>query len=70
MRGLMSTTARTIQEVAEYRNVDPERACRMIKRRGLPGFKGGGGWWFRREEIDDSGAEQKEAAVWRDEEER
>jgi len=66
----MSTTAMTVQDVAEYLNVDPKTVYRMVKRGDLPGFKVGGSWRFRREDIDDWIAQQKEAAARRDEEDR
>ena len=59
----MSTTAMTVQDVAEYLNVDPKTVYRMVNRGELPGFKVGGSWRFRREDMDEWIAKQKAAAT-------
>ena len=66
----MSTTAMTVQDVAEYLNVDPKTVYRLVNRRSLPGFKVGGCWRFRKEDIDDWIVMQKEAATSNPGEER
>ena len=63
LRTLMSTTAMTVQDVAEYLNVDPKTVYRMVKRGDLPGFKVGGSWRFQKEDLDAWIAKQKEAAA-------
>ena len=60
--------AMTVQDVAEYLNVDPKTVYRMVKRGNLPGFKVGGSWRFQKDDIDGWIAKQKEAAAQRDEE--
>lgn len=59
----MSTTAMTVQDVAEYLNVDPKTVYRMVKRGDLPGFKVGGSWRFQKDDLDAWIAQQKEAAT-------
>ena len=59
----MSTTAMTVQDVAEYLNVDPKTVYRMVKRGDLPGFKVGGSWRFQKEDLDAWIAKQKVAAT-------
>ena len=59
----MSTTAMTVQDVAEYLNVDPKTVYRMVNRGDLPGFKVGGSWRFKKEDLDNWIAAQKEAAA-------
>ena len=59
----MSTTAMTVQDVAEYLNVDPKTVYRMVNRGDLPGFKVGGIWRFQQDDIDAWIARQKEAAA-------
>jgi len=53
----------TVQDVAEYLNVDPKTVYRMVNRGDLPGFKVGGSWRFKKEDIDTWIAKQKEAAA-------
>ena len=59
----MGRTAMTVQEVAEYLNVDPKTVYRLVNRGNLPGFKVGGTWRFQKDDIDDWIAKQKEAAA-------
>jgi len=59
----MSTTAMTVQEVAEYLNVDPKTVYRLVNRGELPGFKVGGSWRFQKDDLDEWIAKQKEAAA-------
>jgi len=59
----MSTTAMTVQDVAEYLNIDPKTVYRMVNRGDLPGFKVGGSWRFKRDDLDAWIAKQKEAAA-------
>lgn len=59
----MSTTAMTVQDVAEYLNVDPKTVYRMVNRGDLPGFKVGGIWRFQQDDIDAWIARQKEAVA-------
>ena len=59
----MGRTAMTVQEVAEYLNVDPKTVYRQVNRGNLPGFKVGGTWRFQKDDIDDWIAKQKEAAA-------
>ena len=58
----MAAPAMTVQEVAEYLNVDPKTVYRMVNRGELPGFKVSGTWRFRREDIDQWIDDQKRAA--------
>jgi len=59
----MSTTAMTVQDVAEYLNVDPKTVYRLVNRGDLPGFKVGGSWRFKKEDLDAWIAKQKETAA-------
>jgi excisionase family DNA binding protein len=59
----MSTAAMTVQEVAEYLNVDPKTVYRLVNRGELPGFKVGGSWRFQKDDLDDWIAKQKAAAA-------
>ncbi len=59
----MSMTAMTVQEVAEYLNVDPKTVYRLVNRGELPGFKVGGSWRFQKDDLDDWIAKQKQAAA-------
>ena len=59
----MSTAAMTVQEVAEYLNVDPKTVYRLVNRGELPGFKVGGSWRFQKDDLDDWIVRQKEAAA-------
>ena len=59
----MSTNAMTVQEVAEYLNVDPKTVYRLVNRGKLPGFKVGGSWRFQRDDLDGWIAKQKQAAA-------
>jgi len=59
----MSTTAMTVQNVAEYLNVDPKTVYRMVNRGDLPGFKVGGSWRFKNEDLDAWIAKQKQTAA-------
>lgn len=63
LRTPMSTTAMTVQDVAEYLNIDPKTVYRMVKRGDLPGFKVGGSWRFQKEDLDAWIAKQKAAAT-------
>ena len=56
-------TAMTVQEVAEYLNVDPKTVYRLVNRGELPGFKVGGSWRFQKNDLDEWIAKQKEAAA-------
>jgi excisionase family DNA binding protein len=42
----------TVREVAEYLKVHPATIYRLIKSRGLPGFKVGSDWRFNIESIE------------------
>lgn len=66
----MAAPAMTVQEVAEYLNVDPKTVYRMVNRGELPGFKVSGTWRFRREDIDRWIDDQKQAAAQREDEDR
>jgi len=59
----MSTTAMTVQDVAQYLNVDPKTVYRMVNRGELPGFKVGGSWRFQKDDLDAWIAKQKLAAA-------
>ena len=59
----MSTAAMTVQEVAEYLNVDPKTVYRLVNRGELPGFKVGGSWRFQKDDLDDWIAKQKQTAA-------
>ncbi len=59
----MSNNAMTVQEVAEYLNVDPKTVYRLVNRGKLPGFKVGGSWRFQRDDLDGWIAKQKQAAA-------
>lgn len=48
----MTTVAMTVQEVAEYLNVDPKTVYRLVNRGELPGFKVGGSWRFQKDDLD------------------
>ena len=63
-------TAMTVQEVAEYLNVDPKTVYRLVNRGELPGFKVGGSWRFQKNDLDDWIAKQKEAAANKEGDER
>ena len=56
-------TAMTVQEVAEYLNVDPKTVYRLVNRGELPGFKVRGSWRFQKNDLDEWIAKQKEAAA-------
>jgi excisionase family DNA binding protein len=43
----------TVNEVAEYLSVDRTRIYRLLKRKGLPGFKVGSEFRLRRVVIDE-----------------
>jgi excisionase family DNA binding protein len=58
----MTMSAMTVQDVAEYLNVDPKTVYRMVKRGELPGFKVGGSWRFHKEDLDAWILKQKEVA--------
>lgn len=62
-------TAMTVQEVAEYLNVDPKTVYRLVNRGELPGFKVGGSWRFQKNDLDEWIAKQKEAAATKAEDE-
>ena len=66
----MSTAAMTVQEVAEYLNVDPKTVYRLVNRGELPGFKVGGSWRFKKDDLDDWIAKQKAAAANKEGDER
>ncbi len=66
----MAAPAMTVQEVAEYLNVDPKTVYRMVNRGELPGFKVSGTWRFRREDIDEWIDDQKQAAARREDEDQ
>jgi len=66
----MSTAAMTVQEVAEYLNVDPKTVYRLVNRGELPGFKVGGSWRFQKDDLDDWIAKQKAAAANKEGDER
>ncbi|MBI2565607.1 MAG: helix-turn-helix domain-containing protein [Candidatus Schekmanbacteria bacterium] len=66
----MSTAAMTVQEVAEYLNVDPIKVCRLVNRGELPGFKVGGSWRFQNNDLDDGITRQKAAAANKEGDER
>ena len=66
----MRMTAMTVQEVAEYLNVDPKTVYRLVNRGDLPGFKVGGSWRFQKDDLDDWIARQKEAAASKEGDER
>lgn len=53
----------TVQEVAEYLNVDPKTVYRLVNRGELPGFKVGGSWRFQKDDLDAWIAKQKEKAT-------
>ena len=59
----MSTTAMTVQDVANYLNIDPKTVYRLVNRGELPGFKVGGSWRFQKEDLDAWIAKQKETAA-------
>ncbi len=59
----MSSNAMTVQEVAEYLNVDPKTVYRLVNRGELPGFKVGGSWRFQKTDLDDWIDKQKQAAA-------
>ena len=56
-------TAMTVQDVAEYLNIDPKTVYRLVNRGELPGFKVGGSWRFEKADIDKWIAKQKEEAA-------
>jgi len=60
----------TVQEVAEYLNVDPKTVYRLVNRGELPGFKVGGSWRFQKDDLDDWIAKQKAAAANKEGDER
>ena len=59
----MSSNAMTVQEVAEYLNVDPKTVYRLVNRGELPGFKVGGSWRFQKDDLDGWIARQKRVAA-------
>lgn len=58
----MNENAMTVQDVAEYLNVDPKTVYRMVNRGDLPGFKVGGSWRFHRSDLDEWILQQKAVA--------
>ena len=58
----MAANAMTVQDVAEYLNVDPKTVYRLVNRGDLPGFKVGGSWRFHREDLDTWIVRQKKKA--------
>lgn len=48
----MTTAATTVQEVAEYLDVDLETVYRMVNRGDPTGFKVGGSWRFKKAGLD------------------
>jgi excisionase family DNA binding protein len=58
----MATNAMTVQDVADYLNVDPKTVYRLVNRGDLPGFKVGGSWRFHKEDLDAWIVRQKKEA--------
>ena len=58
----MATNAMTVQDVADYLNVDPKTVYRLVNRGELPGFKVGGSWRFHQEDLDAWIVRQKKEA--------
>lgn len=59
----MWATAITVQDVAEYLNIDPKTVYRMVNRGDLSGFKVGSSWRFKRDDLDAWIAKQQEVAA-------
>ena len=60
----MTTAVMTVQEVADYLNVDPKTVYRLVNRGELPGFKVGGSWRFQKSDLDAWIAKQKKKAAF------
>jgi len=60
MEHAMNKQAWTIQQVAEFLNVNPRTVYRLVQAGNLPGFKVAGSWRFLEEDIREWVNEQKQ----------
>lgn len=49
----MNDKIMTVSDIAEYLNIHKVTVWRLLRDKGLPGFKVGGSWRFRKERIDE-----------------
>ncbi|RMG94075.1 MAG: DNA-binding protein [Deltaproteobacteria bacterium] len=59
----MAAPAMTVQDVAEYLNVDPKTVCRIVGRGKLPGFEESRTSRCRRPGVDEWTDDQKQSAA-------